>query len=284
MPFSAASAALATVPAPLNNLLPPVSAEQIADYQRDGYLLLGQLLDQAGVQRLRDEMERVMADQGRSDRPQPVMLRRWGGADDPQTIWQIVNIWQASPAFAELAQMPALAAAVAKLHGARELRLWHDQIQYKPAKNGGTNNWHQDSPYWPVLAPQDAITAWIALDDAGEDNGCMSMVPGSHRWGDQIELLHTIKDFKVLPEACGGERVESRLRPVPAGWVHIHHSLTWHGSHSNYSGRPRRAIALHFFGEDVRFRAAGNHVMKPFIQSADGEPVRGEPFLLVHKS
>lgn len=39
--------------------------------------------------------------------------------------------------------------------------------------------WHQDAPYWPIVAPMTEVTAWVALDDADEDNGCMSMVPGS---------------------------------------------------------------------------------------------------------
>ena len=71
----------------------------------------------------------------------------------------------------------------------RDIQIWHDQIQYKPPHHGGINNWHQDAPYWPVLKPETPVTAWIALDDVDESNGCMWMVPGSHKWGNNIEML-----------------------------------------------------------------------------------------------
>src|SRR5207248_1136185 len=123
-------------------------------------------------------------------------------------------------------------------------------IQYKPAAIGGVNMWHQDSPYWPILTPKDVqLTAWVALDDADAENGCMSMVPGSHRWGDRISALHALKDFNAMPELFEGKKLEVRLCPVEKGAVHFHHPLTWHGSQANTSGRPRRAIALHFMTE-----------------------------------
>jgi phytanoyl-CoA hydroxylase len=69
--------------------------------------------------------------------------------------------------------------------------------------------------------------------------------------------------------------------PVKKGEVHFHHSLTWHGSHANTSGRPRRAIALHFMTDETRYVAAGQHCMKPFVEVADGEKLRGKHFPLV---
>ncbi|HVF09723.1 MAG TPA: hypothetical protein VNA16_02920 [Abditibacteriaceae bacterium] len=65
------------------------------------------------------------------------------------------------------------------------------------------------------------------------------------------------------------------------GEVHYHHALTWHGSHSNASGRPRRAVALHYMSSATRFRASGEHVMKPFVTVADNEVLQGETFPLV---
>src|SRR3954469_10441695 len=87
------------------------------------------------------------------------------------------------------------ASAPQAMIGGREIRLWHDQIQYKPKGVGGVNRWHQDWPYWPTMSVANAVTAWIAIDDADVDNGCMSMVAGSHRWGDAIQHLHAIEDY-----------------------------------------------------------------------------------------
>ena len=71
--------------------------------------------------------------------------------------------------------------------------------------------------------------------------------------------------------------------PVKKGEVHYHHALTWHGSHANTSGRPRRAIALHYMTGDTRYVASGEHPMKPFVEVGDGEVLQGETFPLVRE-
>jgi phytanoyl-CoA hydroxylase len=171
---------------------------------------------------------------------------------------------------------------MAQLTGADSLRIWHDQIQYKPAARGGVNMWHQDAPLWPIIAPMTEVTAWVALDDVDIDNGCMSMVPGSHLWGDQIEMIRQWKDFeKDVPSEFEGHEIIVRKCPVKKGEVHYHHSLTWHGSHANTSGRPRRAIALHFMTGETRYVESGEHCMKQFVTVEDGELLQGEHFPLV---
>jgi ectoine hydroxylase-related dioxygenase (phytanoyl-CoA dioxygenase family) len=69
---------------------------------------------------------------------------------------------------------------------------------------------------------------------------------------------------------------------VQKGEVHYHHALTWHGSHANTSGRPRRAIALHFMTGDTCFVASGEHVMKQFVEVADGELMQGAHFPVIY--
>jgi ectoine hydroxylase-related dioxygenase (phytanoyl-CoA dioxygenase family) len=254
--------------------------EQVASFHRDGFVKGDRVLNDAEIEELMAEVMRVIDDRDRPDLPQPVATRNFGKADTP--VWQIVNIWQASPPFEKLMRSPEVARDAALLTGAKELRVWHDQIQYKPPEKGGVNMWHQDATAWRTLQPKTAqVTAWIALDDADEDNGAMSMVPGSQRWGPQWEFLHTLSDFDGLPDTFEGNPVETRLCPVERGVVHFHHCLTWHGSHGNLSGRHRRALAIHFMTEETVYDATGEHPMKPFIEVADGEKVAGGPFHLV---
>jgi phytanoyl-CoA hydroxylase len=253
--------------------------EQIRQFHEQGYLKSGRLLGNDEVEQLRAEIERVIADRDKPV-PQPVLLHNLTKKDDA-VIWQIVNIWEASPAFAALVRHPLIAGEVAQLTGARQLRLWHDQIQYKLAEKGGVNMWHQDWPYWGILSAPHQVTAWVALDDVDAGNGCMSMVPGSHRWGNQIQFLHRLKDFGAMPAEFDGHRIEVKPCPVGQGEVHYHHALTWHGSHANTSDRPRRAIALHYMTDQTRFLASGAHVMKPFVTVPDGAQLEGEHFPLV---
>lgn len=63
------------------------------------------------------------------------------------------------------------------------IKLYTDQLMMKPRYNGTVTDWHQDSLAWPYFIPQDHVTCWIALDDATVENGCMTVIPGSHKWG-----------------------------------------------------------------------------------------------------
>jgi phytanoyl-CoA hydroxylase len=260
-----------------------LTTAQVQEFEQNGFVLGGKVIEDDQIESLRTEVLRVIEERGCTDIPQPVMCHNLAKPDAP--IWQIVNIWMASEPFKTLITNRTICEEVAQLHNsAKGLRMWHDQIQYKPAGKGGVNMWHQDSPYWGILTPKDAqVTAWVALDDVDESNGCMSMVPHSHHWGNSIEFLHTLKnydDMRAVKE-FKGNKVGVIPRPVKKGHVHYHHSLTWHGSHANSSDRPRRAIALHFMTDQTRYIANGDHVMKRFVQVADGERMRGDVFPVV---
>ena len=90
----------------------------------------------------------------------------------------------------DLIHNPTIVEEIGQLMSARELRVWHDQIQYKPPQVGGVNRWHQDSPLWGILTPKTSqVSAWVALDDANDSNGCMRMVRGSYHWGSQMPFF-----------------------------------------------------------------------------------------------
>lgn len=238
-----------------------------------------QVLSEDEVAELQEETLRVIADRDDPVKPQSVLCHNMTG-DSERAVWQIVDIFRASPAFERLVTHPTSAEELAQLTGASTIRLWHDQIQYKPASVGGANHWHQDAPYWPALTPQgEQITAWVALDDVDDENGCMRMVPGSQTWGTHIRWLEGLPSFDEMPSEFGGTPIEVRSCPVRRGQVHYHHGLTWHGSGPNRSGRPRRAIAIHTMTDRTRFASGEKpHVLTPMIDVGPGAPVSGELF------
>ncbi len=256
---------------------------QVAQFKTNGYLNGGPVLSEAEVEVLRTELARVIDDKDKPDIPQPVIIRNLGG-DDAAPVWQIVNIWQASEPYRTLVSHPKITKGVAQLTEATELRIWHDQIQYKPAEVGGVNMWHQDAPLWPIIAPMTEVTAWVALDDVDESNGCMSMVPGSHLWGNNIDFLHTLENYDNMPDSFEGHEIKVVRCLVKKGEVHYHHALVWHGSHANTSGRPRRAIALHYMTQETHYVASGQHVMKSYVEVADGELLKGKYFPLAYSA
>src|SRR3972149_7331092 len=112
-----------------------LTEEQLEQFKRSGFVNGGPVLDDETVAVLQVEVLRVIEDRNNAGVPQPVRLSNLSSYDD-QPIWQIVNIWEASPAFKALVTNQKIAEMAAQLSGAKELRIWHDQIQYKPKELG----------------------------------------------------------------------------------------------------------------------------------------------------
>ena len=254
---------------------------QIQEFREKGFLLGKKILTNREIDELRSELDRVIADESDESKQQPVQIANLS-AKQEEPVWQIINIWEASHAYYQLIKNETIVEEIAQLMDAKELRVWHDQIQYKPSEVGGINMWHQDSPYWPILSPKTTqMSAWVALDDATQENGCMSMVEGSHIWGNQIDFIHTFGSFENTPEKFKGNDVKISLCPVPKGHVHYHHALTWHGSHANSSNQKRRAIAVHYMTEETFYDGTRDHVMKKFVENvAHNEKLTGKSFPL----
>ena len=273
-----------------------LAALQIEEFQHRGFLNGGRILADGELEELKGELDRILEKEAtgfESNEKKPVAVRDLNAGKEvgKNPVWQIVNIWEASPAYERLLYHPFIVKAVSQLTAQANLMIWHDQIQYKPAENGGATRWHQDAPLWPIILPMTPVSAWIPFDDADEENGCMWMVPGSHKWGNQIDFLHTQnhldqrEDFAAItgftpPAGSAVEEVRAVPWPVKKGEVSFHHSLAWHGSPFNRSERPRRAIAIHYMTGEARFEASGEHPMKQFVELEDGAPMAaaGEHF------
>jgi ectoine hydroxylase-related dioxygenase (phytanoyl-CoA dioxygenase family) len=263
-----------------------LTAEQIAFFHENGYLNEGfRFYNADQVAALRERLTAVMEGRAASV-PEALRNLRGGTLDSEQVVVQIVNIWEADDLFRAHLANPEITAMVAQLTGAETIRVWHDQIQYKPPVTGSATDWHQDHPAWPILEPADLISCWVALDDATIENGCMWMVPGSHRWGAH-RGLGSGEGFapRYDPEQLPAGAV---VKPVPcevkAGCGMFHHCLTWHGSPPNPSTKPRRAIAVHYMPGHTRFVPSGRHLIDHRVEVQPGEILRGAFFPTVRES
>lgn len=266
---------------------------QVEEFEKNGFLKGDVVLSDAEVERLREELDRVI--EGKSGKA-PVLNRNLLDYQESgmgmdmkisEKVVQIVNIWMASEAYLEHAKNKRVCEEIAQLCGTDTLRIWHDQIQYKPPITGGPTAWHQDHPLWPVIQPADLVSAWIALDDAVIENGCMWMVPGSHKWGNQQKYLRA--DDRFMPYHADPEMLpaDAVVQAVPfeikKGQVGYHHSLTWHGSPHNRSELKRRAIAVHYMPGHTRYVPSAHHPMLPYVEVEPGEILQGEHFPVVYE-
>ncbi len=273
-----------------------LNPDELDAFHLNGYVVSSRpLLNDEEVATLRDALAAVMEGKNTSG---PLLNRNLLGAteygggkpeDRGLEVRQIINIYQASEPFDALIRRDDLVKTVVRLCGNPPLlRLWHDQIQYKPPLCGGPTRWHQDFLAWPVIEPGDLVSAWVALDDADVDNGCMWMVPGSHRWGGVNPQTDLENGFRPLYDpALIPEEVEVRHVPMPVkkGHVAFHHCMTWHGSPSNKTERPRRAYAIHYMPGHTIFAPRGrSHPATKHLTIAPGELLTGDEFPVVYEN
>ena len=222
-------------------------------YEAEGQWTSPVLFTPAEITRFLDATERVVAGRHRSGRAPMLCLPFEPG---PHDLRKIDNAWWADPDLAALATDARLGEIATALLGASSVRLWQDQLLYKPP--GGpsetTIGWHQDWASWDTVASHAAfVTAWVAFDDVDDDNGAMQIIPASHTWGlvpGASNFFGTDRDAQ-LARLGDGRAVESRSIVMRAGQVSFHHPLTFHGSGPNTSDRMRRSLAIHFVDVEV---------------------------------
>ena len=129
---------------------------------------------------------------------------------------------------------------------------WGSHFFCKMPGDGKAVAWHQDASYWP-LTPSKAVTVWLAIDDADEENACMRFIAGSHHHGHMTYRPSSSDDHNVLNQTIDDPEQFGRVvwNPLPAGWASIHADLLLHGSEVNRSTRRRCALTLRYCAADV---------------------------------
>jgi ectoine hydroxylase-related dioxygenase (phytanoyl-CoA dioxygenase family) len=219
-----------------------------AAYDRDGYWISPVLFGAGDVARFLAATQCVVDGVYTGDRS-PVLALPLEPTE--RDLRKIDDAWWADTDLASLATDARLGEIAAALMGADTVRLWQDQLLYKPP--GGpsetTIGWHQDWASWNTVASHGAfVTAWVAFDDVDVSNGAMQMLRASHEWGllpGTSDFFGTDRDAQL--DRLGGERViDPQTIVLRAGQVSFHHPLTFHGSGPNTSDRMRRSLAIHF--------------------------------------
>lgn len=267
-------------------LLP--TRDDVRFYRDNGYWISPWVMPEDLVARVIEHMDRVIDGQYETG---SAPLSYWRQeVDDARALRKIDNAYWADNTIRELALHPAIGAAGAMLAETPAVRLWHDQLLYKPGDSEAAGNvgWHQDYFYWQCTHPADMLTAWVALVDVDESNGCMQFVPGSHRWGlveDGLDFFdHNIERQYEHIRSVGGESARPVNIVLRAGQVSFHHCLTLHGSGPNVTASPRRSLAIHLMPDHIRRRTGTRgdaHHNCTLFEGGDGDLWRGEHFPVI---
>ena len=137
-----------------------------------------------------------------------------------------------------------------------DIMLFGDQVFIK-GPGGIEKTYHQDSAYFHI-EPMAIATAWVALDDVNLENGCLWVVPGSHREGlvdhSEVWMVGERQDKKVPDAAIDHQREQPIL--LQAGDCSFHHSLLLHRSGPNKTTTRRRGMATHYMSARSRWTGA----------------------------
>jgi phytanoyl-CoA hydroxylase len=233
-----------------------LAMSRIQDFARDGFVVLGTVLDNARTAVLAERFAAVFRGEFEtSNLPDGWFWQE--GTSDPDVPRHMANVWKCDLSFARYVLSPDLGCAVASLAGWPAVRLAQDTLWLKPP-NWPEGEFHQDR--LAFLDPADGLTCWLAIDDARPDHGTLQYVRGSHRWtqpeGRWSEAIVAPESRKRMLTAAAANAALIDIVPlnVPAGTLVVHSGNIWHGSSANHHALSiRRAIGVHFIRFDTKF-------------------------------
>ncbi len=260
-----------------------LSQEQVDSYNEKGYLIVRQLVEPETVQTLRQALMEIV--EGRHEG----MRRRMDLSNaEGQRITKIERFWNLDPVFENFLHSSKLGEAAGQLMNTSEVRLFYDQMFYKEPKIGAPVPCHQDYDSFRDVSARNLTTAWIATSRVDKANGCMYVVPGSHKWG----LIDRFDSY-IMKDAGPEQFLDRSLTPeqkaqvvrepieLEAGDVSFHHALTIHCSYPNISDRPRLGYIHHYLSADARYVAGSDIHHLHEIDVPDGEIINSERFPLL---
>ncbi len=213
----------------------PLKDTMLTNYERDGFVIAKQMFDREEIDLLRnaakEDRELDQHSFGKGDgEGGTVRLSLWNHPGD--TIYGM---------FARCESVVNTAEKI--LDG--EVYHYHSKMIMKDAKVGGAWAWHQDYGYWyqnGVLFPM-LTSAFIAVDPATRENGCMQVLRGSHQMG-RIDHVMTGDQAGADPERVReAEKVlELVYVEMEPGDVLFFHANLLHRSDQNKSNNPRWAM------------------------------------------
>ena len=226
-----------------------LTEDEIKQYNEIGYVKNLPVFDETGVRTLQNRfMEMVEAT------PEGVDIYRVNN-------WHKANRW-----FYDLCHTPTILDYVEDLIGP-DFNQWGGAFFIKFPHDESTVPWHQDARYWP-LEPRITVTVWLAVFDTNSENGCMRVIPGSHRWGDldhqdvpdspnweNMSREEVRRNKYVLWQQVDPNRFDESQAidmDLKAGEISLHDDDLIHGSTGNPSERMRAGITMRYSPTEMK--------------------------------
>ncbi len=237
-----------------------LSASQRREYDEQGFLVLRGFFEAAELEAWKERLTAIV--EGDVEVPDGMLVMRdvmvAKGVVKPATpleaIAKIQDFHNDPVLFEGYVKHPKLLEWVADFVGP-DVKTIHNMLINKPPNVDGRHPLHQDLLYFPFRPADQIIATWTALEACTRENGCLVVVPGSHKG----ELLpHEDPDWDYTNRAYFGakgvgahaDRLHLEMDP---GDIVFFHPILLHGSGQNRSSGFRRAISAHYASAACRF-------------------------------
>ncbi|MFI4889990.1 MAG: phytanoyl-CoA dioxygenase family protein [Steroidobacterales bacterium] len=224
----------------------------IADFQRDGAVVLRQLFSAAAIGWLRDGIDWNLANL--SPHAKIASL-----PDDPGRFVEDFCTWQVNPHYRRFIFETAIAETAGELMQSGSARLYHDHMLTKEAQTRQRTPWHQDQPYYNIDGLQN-VSFWIPVDPVSLES-TLEFVAGSHRGPWLMPRSFMDAQARWFPEGSLADLpdIDASRQSFPIlGWALqpgdavAFHMLTLHAASGVPGPGRRRVFSLRFLGDDIR--------------------------------
>lgn len=227
------------------------TAEELARFERDGYVIVRGL---AGGDFVRRMVESTRA--GQASQAEPVEYEadlHYPGAPESRgvpggdTIRRLKEAHARDPVFTEWVSHPGMVRRLQQLLGPQVVMplAHHNCIMTKQPRFSSETGWHQDIRYWSFARPE-LVSVWLALGRETQDNGCLYLIPGTHRMTFGSERLDGALFLRPeLPEnqQLIAKKIAAELEP---GDVLFFHCRTFHAASRNKTDQPKFSVVFTF--------------------------------------
>ena len=228
------------------------------EFNKDGYVFIPGFLTADEVKKISENFNRVIEDVVPGMPENSVFYEN---KEDTATLKQLMNLHVYDPFFKDVLVKSRFKELAELL---LEDKVIGKNLEYfnKPRIIGKPTPPHQDGYYF-MLNPSVAVTMWMALEPADEENGCVKYIKGSHLKGMRLHGRTKTLGFSqgIVDFGTDEDRANEVAFPAKPGDLLVHHSLTIHRAGGNTcETRSRKALGLIYFGklakEDVEAKKA----------------------------
>ncbi len=162
-----------------------ITEGQIDSYQKNGFVIIEDFLSSNELDDWREAVaEAIQEREGRKFPDKDVKIGEDDGINEDADYYgkvfdQLLNLWQTNERMKNIMWDERIGQMAAQLSRQDGIRIWHDQTLIKRPWANPTA-WHLDTPFWS-FDHREALSIWVALDDATLENGCLFFIPGSHK-------------------------------------------------------------------------------------------------------